>query len=97
MSLTDFNEYPLEAKICGSFSISFITFCFGFLWEWIQSKFFEGKTDWDDIRWSAVGGFFASIVGFAFFNNDYIFYTNIVLILIFVGREVYRQTAKNHR
>lgn len=97
MSLTDFNEYVWCNKIVGSFAITFICFWLGFLCEWIQSKFFEGRTDWDDIKWSAVGGFISTIVCYLWFSNNYIFYTNIVLILIFVGREVYRQTAKNHR
>lgn len=94
MSLTDFNTYPIEAKICGSFAISFITFWFGFLWEWYQSKFFDGKTDWDDIKWSAIGGFISTIVCYIWFSNDYIFYFNIIIILTFVGREIIRQIKK---
>jgi hypothetical protein len=94
MSLSDFNEYVWYNKIVGSFAITFICFWFGFFWEWMQSKFFEGKTDWSDIRWSAIGGFVSTIVCYLWFSNDYIFYLNIILIIIFVGKDIIKQVKK---
>jgi hypothetical protein len=96
-SLTDFNKYSIINKVVGVSAITFIAFCFGFFWEWLQSKFFEGKTDWDDIKWSAIGGFIGSLLCFIFWNNKYVFYGNLILIITFVGREFYRQSVKNRR
>lgn len=96
-SITNFNLYPTIDKIVGVSAITFIAFCFGFFWEWLQSKFFEGKTDWYDIKWSAIGGFLGSLLCFMFWNNNYIFYGNLILIITFVGREFYRQSVKNRR
>ena len=93
-SLTDFNKYSIINKVVGVYAITFITFCCGFFWEWLQSKFFEGKTDWNDIRWSGVGGLLGSIICFMFWNNNYVFYTNIALILFFIGKEIYTQLKK---
>ena len=93
-SLTDFYKYSTINKIIGVYAVTLICFCIGFFWEWVQSKFFEGKTDWNDIRWSAIGGFIGSVVCFIFWNNNYIFYTNIGLILFFIGKEFYTQLKK---
>lgn len=93
-NLTDFYKYSTINKVVGVYAITLICFCIGFFWEWVQSKFFEGKTDWNDIRWSAVGGFIGSVLCFMFWNNNYVFYTNIALILFFIGKEVYTQLKK---
>ena len=93
-SLTDFNKYVWYKQIAGVVAITFICFWSGFFWECVQSKFFEGKTDWNDIRWSAVGGFVGSVLCFLFWNNHYVFYINIALILFFIGKEVYTQLKK---
>ena len=93
-SITDFNVYSIINRIVGVYTITFICFCIGFCWEWLQSKFFEGKTDWNDIFWSAGGGFVGSIICFIFWNNNYIFYANLVLIAIFVSKEVIKQIKK---
>lgn len=97
MSLTDFNEYIWYNKIVGAVAITFITFWCGFVWEWVQSFFFDGIPDWNDILWTAIGGAISTIICFMYFNNDYIFYTNIGLIIIFVGNELYRQITKYNR
>ena len=57
-------------------------------------QFFEGKTDWNDIRWSGVGGLIGSILCFIFWNNNYIFYTNLCLIIIFVGKDLINHFKK---
>jgi hypothetical protein len=93
-SITNFNLYPTIDKIVGVSAITFIAFCFGFFWEWVQSKFFEGKTDWDDIRWSAIGGFIGSLLCLLFWNNSYIFYANICIITIFVGKDILKNIKK---
>ena len=93
-SLTDFYKYSIIDKLVGIYTIAFICFCLGFIWEWIQSKFFEGTTDWNDIKWSAVGGFVGSVLSFIFLNNNYIFYLNICLITIFVGKDLIRHFKK---
>jgi hypothetical protein len=93
-SITDFYKYSTINKVVGVYAVTLICFCIGFFWEWIQSKFFEGKTDWNDIRWSAVGGFVGSVLCFMFWNNNYVFYTNIALILFFICKEIYTQLKK---
>lgn len=93
-SITNFNLYPTIDKIVGVSAITFIAFCFGFFGEWVQSKFFEGKTDWDDIKWSAIGGLLGSLLCFIFWNNNYIFYSNICLIIIFVGKDIITHLKK---
>lgn len=93
-SLTDFNNYSLFNKIAGVYAVTFICFCIGFFWEWVQSKFFEGKTDWDDIRWSAIGGFIGSLLCLLFWNNSYLFYANICIITIFVGKDILKNIKK---
>lgn len=93
-SLTDFNKYSIINKVVGVYAITFICFWFGFFWEWLQSKFFEGKTDCDDIKWSAIGGFIGSLLCFIFWNNNYIFYLNVCLIIIFVGKDIISRLKK---
>ena len=93
-SLTDFNKYSIINKVVGVYAVTFICFCIGFFWEWVQSKFFEGKTDWNDIRWSGVGGFVGAVICLMFWNNNYVFYTNIGLIVFFIGKEIYTQLKK---
>ena len=93
-SLTDFNKYVWYKQIAGVVAITFICFWFGVFWEWLQSKFFEARTDWNDIFWSAGGGFIGSVLCFIFWNNNYIFYSNICLIAIFVGKDVIRHFKK---
>ena len=93
-SLTDFNLYSTINKVAGVYTITFICFCIGFFWEWLQSRFFEARTDWNDIFWSAGGGLIGSILCFIFWNNNYIFYTNLCLIVIFVGKDLINHFKK---
>lgn len=93
-SLTDFNKYSIINKIAGIYAITFITFCCGFFWEWLQSKFFEGKTDWNDIRWSGVGGCLGSSLCLIFLSNNNIFYANVCIIIIFVGKDIINHIKK---
>jgi len=93
-SLTDFNKLSIINKVVGVYAVTFICFCMGFFWEWLQSKFFEGKTDWNDIRWSGVGGCLGSSLCLIFLSNNNIFYINIALILFFIGKEIYSQLKK---
>lgn len=96
-SLSDFNEYAWYNEIVGVVAITFIAFWYGFFWERLRSQLFGIKLDWNDVSWSAFGGLIGSILCFIFWSNDYIFYGNLILIITFVGRDIYRRTVKNNR